>query len=59
MRINARVLGWPDRCCGCIKIIPSTDKVFMISEIGGVPGSIHLCKSCIDKIIESKEDTEQ
>lgn len=58
MRINVRVLGWQDKCCGCNKEIPRTDKVFIISDIVAVciNGPIHLCEKCIDEIIKSKEE---
>jgi hypothetical protein len=55
MKINARVLGWKDKCCGCYREIKSTEKVYMISDIGGVNGSIHFCENCIVDISNSKE----
>jgi hypothetical protein len=54
MKINARVLGWTDKCCGCNENIPGTEKVYMISYIAGVNGSIHLCEKCISKITGSQ-----
>jgi len=56
MKINARVLGWKDKCCGCYKEIKSTEKVFMISDIAGVNGSIHFCENCVDDISKSKKN---
>ena len=55
MKIDVEVLGWEEQCCGCGKIIKSTDKVFMLSEILGLSGSIHLCSSCIEDISYFKE----
>lgn len=54
MKIEVEVLGWTDICCGCRKKIPSTEKVYMISDIAGISGSIHLCETCIDDISSSK-----
>lgn len=59
MRINVRALGWKDNCSGCSKEIKNTEKVYMISGVWGINGSIHLCDDCIDKIIKSKESKQE
>ncbi|NFG59680.1 hypothetical protein FC778_13440 [Clostridium botulinum] len=56
MNINVRVLGWTDKCCGCLKNIPGTEKVFILKNIAGVQGTIHLCEKCIDDIEKSKNE---
>lgn len=55
MKIEVEILGWTNICCGCKKKINSTDKTYMISKLIGINCSIHLCDSCIDEIIKSKE----
>jgi hypothetical protein len=55
MKIDISVLGWSDKCCGCYRVIKSTDKVYMVSEIAGVRGSIHLCENCIEYISDSRK----
>lgn len=54
MVVNARVLGWADKCCGCGKDIQATEKVYIISDLLGVNGSIHLCNECINKTVEEQ-----
>ena len=56
MKIEVENLKWIERCCGCSNNILPTQKTYMISGVWGIPGSIHLCEECIDKIIKSKED---
>lgn len=58
MKIKKMVLGWKDMCCGCNSLIPGDEKVYIVTEIGGIQGSLHFCKNCMDKIanISNKEN---
>ena len=55
MKITISILGWKDMCSGCGKFIPSTEKVFMFSELKGLEGSIHFCENCVNVISKSKD----
>lgn len=55
MKINVRVLGWTDKCCGCYADIKPTERVCMISEVAGVTGSIHLCDKCMSEISNARD----
>ncbi|SHJ64719.1 hypothetical protein SAMN05444401_3563 [Clostridium amylolyticum] len=55
MKIIVSEFGWRDKCCGCCRDIQGTEKVYMLTNIVGISGSIHLCEECIDEISKSKK----
>lgn len=50
MKINKRKLQWSNGCCGCNNIIPKNEITYILSNIIGVNGTIHLCEKCISEI---------
>lgn len=55
MKIIKEKLEWSNRCCGCSSKIPANDTTFILTNIAGIEGSIHLCKECIKEIVKVYE----